>query len=165
METKYPLEQLKAIKNKRFEQAMIIVEKKTEALKKEEEKMKTLEKERDEVLTHKKEKLQQLRQALDEGTTSDKLQQKKVYLKIVEEKLLEKIKKVEIQKQEVEKAKKALQEAKKDMLNKKKDLEKLQMHKKIWEKELDYYIKREEEKFEDEIGSVKAAIKQQKKER
>jgi hypothetical protein len=85
-------------------------------------------------------------------------------MKVVEEKLIEKQKKVAIQKIEVEKAKKALQEAKKDMLMKKKDLEKLQLHQKAWEKELNLYLRREEEKFEDEIGSVKAAMKKTRKE-
>ena len=54
------------------------------------EKLYDLTQERDKALEHKTAKLSQLRNALDEGTTTDKIQQMKVYLKVVNEKLAEK---------------------------------------------------------------------------
>jgi len=83
----YPLEQLMTIKQNRFEQAQKTLEEKKEILAQEERKLKKLEDERDEVLKHKQAKLDQLRAALDKGERTDKLQQMKVYLKVVEENL------------------------------------------------------------------------------
>lgn len=45
---------------------------------------------RDQVLQHKIAKLEQLRNELDAGTSTDKIQQGKIYLKIVDEKLVAK---------------------------------------------------------------------------
>ena len=86
----YPLEQLMTIKKNRFDQAVKTLEEKKAILEKAYEKLYDLTQERDEVLSHKTAKLTQLRETLDEGTTTDKIQQMKVYLKTVDEKLAEK---------------------------------------------------------------------------
>lgn len=158
----YPLEQLKSIKQKRYEAALANVEKKTEALKQEEEKLKLVEKERNEALAYKKAKLKQLREAMDSGASTVKIHEKKEYLKIVDEKLKEKEKKVETQKKEVEKAVKNLEDAKKELFDKKKDLEKLNIHKKEWTKEVLLQETRAEAIVHDELGSARHGIKKQK---
>jgi hypothetical protein len=157
----YPLEQLIKIKNKRFEQALKVLEEKKELLKKEEDLLKKKEKERNDVLRHKEEKLQQLRSTLDKETTSDKIQQMKRYLEVVKERLLEKERAVKKQKEEVRKAEKEVEEAKKILFLRQKDLEKLQMHKKEWAEELRLWSEREEGLEQDEIGSTRYSRQKQ----
>ncbi|MBX9744167.1 MAG: hypothetical protein K2X08_03030 [Chlamydiales bacterium] len=94
----YPLEQLMNIKRNRFDQAVKILEEKKALLDKAKLKLYDVMRERDEVLSHKKNKLQQLRNALDEGTTTDKIEQMKLYMKVVDQQLAEKEKKVTEQK-------------------------------------------------------------------
>jgi hypothetical protein len=158
----YPLQQLMIIKNKRFEQAVKLLEEKTAILHKEEEILKKKEQEKEEVLTHKKAKLQQLRQALDDGLPSAKIQQIKVYLDVVKEKLKEKEKIVLQQKEKVQFAKKQCDEARANLIQKKKDLEKLQIHKKEWEKEVKCWTIKEEASLEDEMSSMRHAVRKQK---
>jgi chromosome segregation ATPase len=158
----YPLQQLLIIKNKRFEQALKTLEEKTAILHKEEEVLRKKEQERDEVLEHKKAKLQQIRKALDEGIAPAKIQQMKVYMDVVKEKLKEKEKLVLQQKDKVQIAKKQCDEARANMFQKKKDLEKLQIHKKAWEKEVHNWTIKEEANIEDEMSSMRHAIKKQK---
>jgi hypothetical protein len=150
---KYPLEQLMSIKIKRFEQAVKVLEEKTELLLKEQEKLKKCEKERDEVKKHHLDKLTQLRQSLDKGTTSDKIEQMKIYLNVVKERLILQEKKVEEQKQEVKKAQKAFDMAKKELFDRKKDVEKLKIHRQEWEKELQMILARQESLELDELGA------------
>ena len=152
---KYPLEQLLKIKNKRFEQALKVMEEKREILEKEEKKKKKIEEERDKIKTHKKEKQLQLKESLDEGTTSDKIKQKNTYLEVVNENLLEKEKKVKKQEEKVEEAKKELEEAKKIMFDRQKDIEKMQMHKKQWLEEVKFWETQQESLLQDELGSVR----------
>ena len=73
MKEKYPLEQLVRIKQRRLEEAERILKEKKEQLEIEKHKQKELEKERDQTLQHRKDKLDQLREVLDKGTTSDKI--------------------------------------------------------------------------------------------
>ena len=75
-------------------------------------------------MEHKIAKLEQLRKELDEGTTTDKIQQSKVYLKVVDEKLLGKEKKVVEQQKQVDVAQKQVDLATDDLFKKKKDLDK-----------------------------------------
>lgn len=159
MTEEYPLEQLKTIKKKRLDQAIINVEKKLALLKIEEEKLQKAEEEKNKVLKHKGDKLQQLRESMDKGTTSDKIQQKKNYLKVVEEKLQEKERAVQNQKKEVERALKNLEEAKKELIQKRKDFEKLEIHEKIWTKELIKEALKAEALIEDELGSIRHVMK------
>ena len=71
----YPLAQLLIIKKNRFEQAIKILEEKKELLAKAQKKLQECQEERNKAFQHKVDKLTQLRKALDEGTTSDKVQQ------------------------------------------------------------------------------------------
>jgi hypothetical protein len=149
----YPLEQLMLIKKNRFDQAVKVLEEKKALLEKAYDKLYDLTKERDEVLQHKMAKLQQLRNAMDKGTTTDKIQQMKVYLKIVEEKLVEKNKKVIDQQKQVDLAQKQVDLATEELFQRKKDLEKLEMHKVEWLKEVHYWTERKESEQHDEQGS------------
>lgn len=161
----YPLEQLMTIKKNRFDQAVKALEAKKLILEKEYDKLYTLTQERDEVLQHKVAKLSQLRQAMDEGTTTDKIQQMKTYLKIVDEKLVEKEKKVTRQQSEVDKAQKQVDLATEELFQRKKDLEKLQMHREEWEKEVHYWIEQKEAAEHDEQGSATHLIRKREAEK
>ena len=150
----YPLEQLVTIKKNRFDQAVKVLEEKKALLDKAKLKLYDVTRERDEVLKHKIDKLTQLREELDKGTTSDKIQQMKVYLKIVDEKLADKEKKVTEALKQVDLAQKQVDAATEEMFQRKKDLEKLEIHKKEWEKEVHYWIEQKETSEHDEQGSA-----------
>lgn len=150
----YPLEQVITIKKNRFDQAVKTLETKKEILEKAYEKLFDLTQEFDDVAKHKKAKLDQIRDSLDAGTSTDKIQQMKVYLKTVEEKLTEKKKKVDAQQKVVDSAQAQVDLATDDLFQKKKDLEKLELHKKEWEKEATYTLERKEEAEHDEQGSA-----------
>lgn len=149
----YPLEQIAQIKKRRLEEAEKVLAEKKQILAREEEKLLAVEKERDVVLHHKNEKLQQLRDTLDEGTTSDKIQQMKQYLKIVDEQLLQKEKKVKDQKKQVDEAKKQVEKARQDLVQKQQDLEKIHMHHEEWEKEVKAEEQQKQNQETDELGS------------
>ncbi len=155
----YPLEQLMIIKKKRFDQAVKLLEEKKALLEREYEKLFDLTQQRDEVLAHKNAKLNQLRQSLDEGTTTDKIQQMKVYLKIVDEKLAEKEKKVKDQQKQVDVAQSQVDAATKELFQRKKDLEKLEIHKGEWEKEVKYWVEQKETAEHDEQGAATHSIR------
>ncbi len=150
----YPLQQLVIIKKNRFDQAVKILEEKKILLEKALKKLYDLKAERDQVLQHKVEKLTQLRTTLDEGTTTDKIQQMKVYLKIVDEKLAEKEKKVIEQQKQVNLAQSQVEAATQEVFQRKKDLEKLEMHRAEWEKEARYWTEQKEAVEHDEQGSA-----------
>ena len=149
----YPLEQMLSIKKNRFDAAVKTLEEKKTILEKAYEKLYDLTQERDQTLQHKIAKLEQLRNTLDAGTTSDKVQQGKIYLKIVDEKLAEKEKKVVDQQKQVDAAQKQVDIATDDLFQKKKDLEKLELHKKEWEKEMGYWVQQKEAVEQDEQGA------------
>lgn len=150
----YPLEQLMTIKKNRFDQAVKTLEEKKAILEKAYEKLYTLTQERDQAKEHKALKLKQLRDSLDEGSTTDKIRQMKVYLKIVDEKLAEKEKKVAEQQKQVDLAQKQVDLATDELFQRKKDLEKLEIHKQEWEKELRYWSEQKEAVEQDEQGSA-----------
>lgn len=149
----YPLQQLMTIKQNRFDQAVKTLEQKKEIFEKEKKKLDSVTIERNEVLQHKNLKLDKLRKDLDEGTTTDKIQQSKVYLKTVDERLAEKEKAVTRQKQQVDLAQKQVDLATSEMYQRKKDLEKLQIHREEWEKEVRYWTEQQEQIAQDEQGS------------
>jgi hypothetical protein len=149
----YPLEQLMTIKKNRFDQAIKILEQKKVLLEKAYEKLYDLTQERDQVKGHRLAKLAQLRKILDEGTTTDKIQQVKNYLKTVEAKLAEKEAKVLDQQKQVNLAQKQVDLATDEVFQRKKDLEKLEMHKKEWEQEMKYWVLQKEAVEQDEQGS------------
>ncbi len=156
---KYPLEQLAIIKHKKLDEAEKTLKEKKEALTKEEEKLKALEKERDKVKEHRIAKLEQLRNKLDEGTSTDKIQQMKYYLKVVDEKLKGKEIKVKEQHKQVENAQKQVELARQDFLKKQQDVEKLRLHREEWEKQIRLLLEHVEEVESDELGSAMHARK------
>ena|SRR5579872_3712321 len=157
----YPLEQLMAIKKTRFDQAVRVLEEKKALLEKEYEKLYDITQERNQVLEHKNAKLAQLRAALDEGMPTDKIQQMKVYMKTVDERLAEKQKKVAAQQKEVDLAQKQVDLATDELFQRKKDLEKLEIHKQEWEKEVRYWSERKEAGEHDEQGAAIHEIRKQ----
>ncbi|MBI3508982.1 MAG: type III secretion T3S chaperone [Chlamydiia bacterium] len=157
----YPLQQLMSIKKSRFDQAVKVLEEKKLLLEKALQKLAEVTRERDQVLEHRVAKLNQLREELDAGTTSDKIQQMKFYLKTVDEKLADKEKRVAAQKKEVDLAQKQVDLATHEMYQRKKDLEKLEMHKGEWEKEVRYWSERKEASDQDEQGSAMHQMRKQ----
>jgi flagellar biosynthesis chaperone FliJ len=149
----YPLEQLVIIKQKKLEEAERNLQEKKRLLAEAEEKLRKVEAERDKVKTHKDDKLAQLRQTLDEGSTSDKIQQMKQYLKVVDEELKQKETKVKEQKKLVDAAEKNVETARQELFEKQKDVEKLSLHKKEWEKEMRAWAEQEAAIETDELGS------------
>jgi hypothetical protein len=150
----YPLEQVILIKQKRLEEAEKVLQEKKELLIKEEQKMKKVEQERDIVKDHKNDKLTQLRHELDTGSSSLKIQQMRLYLKEVDEKLKAKELKVIEQQKHVEAAIKAVEAARDDMLKKRLSTEKMDMHKEEWKKEQKVFVKQKEASEADEIGTI-----------
>ena len=161
---KYPLDQLILIKQRRLEEAEKILEQKRKILAQEEEKLLSLEKIRDEVKDHRDAKLQQFRETIDQGSTTDKIQQMRQYLKLVDEKLKIEDKKVEDQQKVVQNAKLQVEEARQDLFKKQKDVEKLKIHEKEWQKEMSHLIQLEEQALTDEMGSAMFVVKKTKKE-
>ncbi len=159
MAKEYPLEQLVIIKQKKLEEAEKILREKKQLLEQEEKKLKSLEQERDKVKEHKDAKLTQLREALDAGTRTDKIQQMKQYLKVVVDELKKKESKVKDQKKQVDTAEKEVDQARTNMIKRQQDVEKLVEHHKDWQKEK-YAEEEHKESLEaDEMGSAKHTIK------
>ncbi len=160
---KYPLEQVLAVKKDRVEKAEKVVIEKRKALEVEEEKLRKVQAERDAVLKHHDDKLAQLRQTLDEGTTSDEVLQMKAYLKVVKASLVKKEEKVKEQQEQVKTAEKNLELAKQDLNRKRIEEEKIKMHKEEWEKEMLKELASHEAKEHDEIGATVYEVKRRKK--
>lgn len=160
---KYPLEQLASIKKRRLEEAEKILAEKKLALAKENEKLVQVEKNRDEVKTHRTNKLNQLREKLDAGTTSDKIQQMKYYLKIVDEKLKIEEQKVKDQKKLVENAEKQVETARQELFKKQKDVEKLKIHHEEWDEEMRKLVEQKEGIETDDIGGAMHIMKKRAK--
>ena len=89
----------------------------------------------------------------------------KVYLKLVEEKLAAKEKIVADQKKVVEAAQKQVDLATEELFQRKKDLEKLEMHKKEWEKEVRYLTEQKEAVEQDDQGSATHALRKKEEQR
>jgi flagellar biosynthesis chaperone FliJ len=150
----YPLKQVLEIKKRRVEAAEKVLKEKQKALEAEKEKLKEREKERDKVLDHYKAKLQQMRDEFDHGTTSTKIDQIKIYIKVVQERLKVEEKKVKDQQQQVEVAEKNVEIAKKDLQARMKEQDKIEMHQKEWEKQTLKEIESDEVRAEDDLGST-----------
>ena len=150
----YPLKEIVEVKQRRVEDAEKVVIAKKLALEKEEQKLAEREAERDKVKEHRQEKLQQLRDAMDSASTSPKLQQMKVYLKLVDEKLKVEEKKVKDQKEQVALAEQNLNQAKLDLQRKRQEVDKLLIHQKDREKEKKRELELNEEREQDELGST-----------
>lgn len=159
----YPLKQILEVKHRRVEEAEKVVKEKQSVLLNEQNKLLQREADRDKVKTHKIEKLTQLRQTMDEGSTSPKIQQMKTYLKTIDEKLVLEEKKVKDQKELVAAAEKALKEAQEILRVKRQEVEKLLIHQKDWEKEMRKALEIIEGREEDELGSVIHSINQRRR--
>ncbi len=150
----YPLEQLLSIKKNRLDQAIKILDEKKLLLQKAQDQLRAATQQRDQVRAHKVAKLQQLRETLDEGASTDKIQQMKAYLKLVDGQLTEKEKKVQEQQKQVTLAQKQVDLAAEEVRQKRIDLEKLTLHKEEWSKEVRTWIERKEEVEHDEQGTI-----------
>lgn len=159
----YPLTQVLQVKQRRVEDAEKIVKEKQQALEKEQQILAQKEAERDKVKKHHQDKLEQMREDMDHGTTSPKIQQMKAYLKVVKEKLAAEEKKVADQKKQVEAAEKNLEEARRVLKERRQEVDKFLSHKKDWLKEM----RREQEIIEgreqDELGSTMYSSRHRKK--
>ena len=153
-ETAYPLRQVLEVKQKRVEDAEAVVKEKQAALEKEQNILKQKEAERDKAKKHHDDKLKQLREILDEGTTSPKIQQMKAYLKVVKDRVAVEEKKVKEQKVQVENAEKNLQAAKDDLKAKRQEVDKLKSHRTDWLKEMRKEQEIVEGREQDELGSI-----------
>ena len=154
MALNYPLEQLLSIKKNRLDQAIKILDEKKLLLQKAQDQLRAATQQRDQVRAHKVAKLQQLRETLDEGASTDKIQQMKAYLKLVDGQLADKEKKVQEQQKQVTLAQKQVDLAAEEVRQKRIDLEKLTLHKEEWSKEVRIWIERKEEVEHDEQGIV-----------
>lgn len=163
--SKYPLDQVREVKQDRVDKAEKVVKEKKYALEIEQGKLKKVEAERDKVLSHHDEKLAQLRLSLDEGTTSSEVLQMKAYLKVVKEQLAKEEQKVIKQKEQVKLAEANLKAAEDDLKQKRLELEKIALHKTEWEKEAAKEMLKEEIKEEDEIGNLMYQSEKRKKQR
>lgn len=158
----YPLKQVIEVKKRRVEDAEKVVLEKILALEQEQEKLKQREKERDDVLKHHNDKLKQMRDEMDHGTTSPKIQQMKAYLKVVKERLKIEEKKVQDQKEQVKIAEQSLEQAKMELKRKRLEVDKILTHQKDWEKEMQKEEEIIEGREQDELGSVMYMIQKKK---
>ncbi|WP_100934438.1 type III secretion T3S chaperone [Candidatus Chlamydia corallus] len=160
---KYPLEPVLAIKKDRVDRAEKVVKEKRRLLEIEQEKLREKEAERDKVKNHYMQKIQQLRDLLDEGTTSDAVLQIKSYIKVVAVELSEEEEKVNKQKDVVLAASKELEKAEVNLAKRRKEEEKTRLHKEEWMKEALKEEARAEEKEQDEMGQLLFQLRQKKK--
>jgi peptidoglycan hydrolase CwlO-like protein len=131
-----------------------VVKEKQRLLEEEQKKLREREVERDKVKDHYKAKLAQLRSELDGGTTSDKIERMKVYIKIVQERLAQEEKKVKDQKQQVDLAEKNLEIARNQLKDRERERDKIVTHRKEWTKEMTKEMQVLETRAEDELGST-----------
>lgn len=150
----YPLREVLFVKRRRVEQAELVVKEKQKLLEAEKEKLVQREKERDKVQKHLQDKVNQLREEFDRGTTSQKIDQIKVYIKVVQERLKAEEKKVKDQKAQVDVAEKNVEIAKNDLKAREKEEDKIKTHRVEWEKETLKELEVEEVRQEDDLGST-----------
>ncbi len=150
----YPLGQVLEVKIRRVENAEQVVKEKLKALEIEKDKLKKCEEERNKVKSHYEDKLLQLRHEYDTGTTSRKIDQAKLYIKVVQERLRVEEKKVKDQQAQVEVAEKNVDLAKNQLRQRQKEQDKIEIHKKEWTKEALKELAVIETREEDEVGST-----------
>jgi flagellar biosynthesis chaperone FliJ len=150
----YPLAQVIEVKKKRVDDAQVVVKEKRLALEKEQQILTQKEAERDKAVKHHADKLKQMREEMDRGTTSPKIQQMKAYLKVVKERVAAEEKKVADQKKQVETAEKNLEAAKADLKAKEQEVDKLLSHRKDWLKEMEREQEIVEGRAQDELGTI-----------
>lgn len=151
---KYPLEQVLDIKKRRVATAEKVLKEKQNILDQEHKKLKQYQDAYQEVVDHHKDKLEQLREALDEGSPTHKIEQMRLYIKEVKNKMYEEKRKVERQEKQVEKAQKAVDEAKQILKERRLEVDKLVTHKEEWTALEIKELSRQEAKMLDEVGSL-----------
>lgn len=161
----YPLKQVLEVKIRRVEDQEKVVIEKRRLLKEEQEKLEIRKQEREKVKKHHESKLFQLRSEMDHGTTSDKIEQMKNYLKVVKEKLVIEDQKVKEQEEQVDLAEKNLKIALHELAQKRLEVDKLEMHKKDWIKEIRREVELKEENESTEQGSVIYSMKKKEREK
>lgn len=150
----YPLEKVLDIKKRRVEEQERVVAQKRRELAQEEEKLRRCEEERDKVVRHRQDKLNQMRDEMDNGTTSDKIIQMKAYIKVVDERIVAEQKKVADQKGRVKVAEKNLEDALAVLRQKRQEVDKLASHKVDWMKQKKREVQFAEEKEMEEVGQT-----------
>lgn len=150
----YPLLQVLDVKKRRLEAAEKIVAERKAALEIEQEKLRQLEIQRDKVQKHYREKLDQFRRILDEGTTTDKIQQSKVYIKLTEEKLRVEQERVTKQTAEVDTARQSLAQSREVWREHQREVDKIVKHREEWTKETLAEIELQESNEQDELGNL-----------
>ena len=161
--TEYPLTQVLQVKEQRVDTAERLLRQKIDALAKEKKKLEERERERNKVKEHRQAKLDQLREELDHGTTAPKIDQMKKYLDVVDEKLEVEEKKVKEQQEQVALAEENVEEAREILRKRQLELDKLNMHKSGWEKEMRRELQIAEEQEQDEIGNIVYTLRQKGK--
>ncbi|AAX50948.1 type III secretion system protein CdsO [Chlamydia trachomatis] len=159
---RYPLEPVLSIKKDRVDRAEKVVKEKRRLLELEQEKLRERESERDKVKNHYMQKIRQLREQLDDGTTSDAILKMKAYIKVVAIQLSEEEEKVNEQKENVLAAAKELERAEVELTKRRKEEEKTRLHKEEWMKEALKEEARQEEKEQDEMGQLLHQLHKQK---
>jgi flagellar biosynthesis chaperone FliJ len=154
----YPLEEVLQIKRRRVEEAEKMLAQKLEALDVEKKKLLACEEARDKVKNHLSDKMRQLRTILDEGTTSPKIEEMRVYIKVVQERLAGEEKKVVEQQKQVEIAEKNVEEARILLKKRRQEVDKLVIHRQDWWKEMNKELEIAEGREQDEMGSVSYMI-------
>lgn len=160
----YPLAQVLEVKLRRLSDAEKVVAECKKALELEEVKLRQLEEQRNKARQHYREKLDQFRRILDEGTTTDKIQQAKVYIKLTEEKLRVEQEKVAQQMTEVATARQNLARAREVWKEQQKEVDKLQKHREEWTKVMLLELQLSESKEQDELGNIMHLSNQRKTE-
>lgn len=155
----YPLIEVIRIKKRRLDEAEKALREKKEILAKEQEKLKACQKELDEAKTKFDTYLQKLRDAMDQGEPSSKIDQHKMHLKDLKDHFLICQKKLDNQKKVVKSAEDAVEVARLDYQQKEKELEKLNIHKAEWMQAMKLEEVRQEEIKMDEISTSAHARK------
>lgn len=150
----YPLEEVLEIKRRRVEEAEKILKQKIAALEAEKKKLQECEAARDKVKEHLSDKMKQLRAILDEGTTSPKIEEGRVYIKVVKERLVVEDKKVAEQQKQVDTAEANVEEARTQLKKRRQEVDKLAIHRVDWWKEMNKELEIAEGREQDEVGSV-----------
>ncbi len=162
MPAPYPLAQVLDIKRRRVDEAEKNVKLKEESLRKELQILEEKKAARDKVQQHHDDKLRQLRNEMDTGTTTEKITQGKVYLKVCQEKVIIENKKVAEQQEQVELAERNVEVAKQELKKRRTDVDKFVNHRKDWLKDQQKEIAIQEERDEDELGSLMHNLRKRK---
>lgn len=161
--SKYPLDQLVEIKQKRVDDALkeFLIKKKEHE--KEIENLRKAEQKLQEIKDHYDQKVDEFYEDFQKGTTSVKIKRNKQYLKTVLEKVKIEKEKVKLQEQKTEEANQAKLNAKKILDQRRLEVEKLELHHKEWQKEQKELAKQKNILEQDEISGMSHDYHKRKK--